>query len=89
MATGSHVVKCSFVPRRGHTDGLAVAAVVVLAGRDLPVAGPFFDPLGRRQPHPFPPGPLLGGQPTTIGIPHAIGIAHTAPPVSSVQNLRQ
>jgi len=54
----------------------------------LPVAGSLLDPLGRRQPHPFTPGLLLGGQPPTMGISHAIGIAHTTPPVSNVGDLR-
>ena len=43
----------------------------------------------RRQPHPFPPGVLFGGQPATIGIPHATGIAQAAPTVSGVWNLRR
>jgi hypothetical protein len=58
-------------------------------GSDLAIAGALFDPLGRLQPHPFPPGVLFGGQPATIGIPHATGIAQAAPTVSGVWNLRR
>jgi hypothetical protein len=58
-------------------------------GRDLPVAGALLDPLGRCHTDPLPPGALLGGQPTTVGIPHGPGIAHTPPPVSRVRNLRR
>ncbi len=36
-------------------------------GRYLPVAGALPDPLGRRQPDPLAPGPLLGGQPPPSG----------------------
>ena len=45
---------------------------------DLPVAGPRLDQLRRLQPHPLPPGPLRGGQPAAIGIPHDTGIPRSA-----------
>src|SRR4051812_6383745 len=50
--------------------------------RDLLVGGPFLEPLRRRHPHPLPPGALLGGQPTTLGVPHGYGIARAAAAVS-------
>jgi hypothetical protein len=52
------------------------------AGRDLPVGGAFLDPLRGRQPHLFPPGAVLGGQPTALRVPHGSGIARDAPAVS-------
>ena len=63
-----------------HLDGIEQA--------ELP-AGALLDPLRRRQPHPLPPGALLGGQPTTLGVPHATGIAHTAAAVSGARNARR
>src|SRR3954471_4210909 len=58
-------------------------------GRPLPVGGPFFDPLRGFQPHLLPPGALLGGQPTTLGVPHDYGIARAAAAVSRSLNPRQ
>jgi hypothetical protein len=43
-------------------------------------------PLGGRQPHLLPAGPLTRGQPTTVGIPHASGISHDAPAVTRDHN---
>src|SRR4051794_24035689 len=48
----------------------------------LPVGGALLDPFRGFQPHLFPPGALLGGQPTTLGVPYGSGIARAAPTVS-------
>jgi hypothetical protein len=58
-------------------------------GRHLPVAGALLEPLPRRQPDPLLTGPLLGGQPTTVGIPQASGIARPAPTVSRARNVHR
>jgi transposase-like protein len=51
--------------------------------------GPLLEPLGRRQPHPLSAGAVLRVQPTTIGVPHASGIAQAAPTVSRAPNVRR
>ena len=58
-------------------------------GGHLLVGGSFIDPLRRGQPHLFPSGALLRGQPTTLGIPHDTGIAQATSTVSRVQNFRR
>jgi hypothetical protein len=40
-------------------------------------------------PHLLPPGTLLGGQPTTLGVPHVSGMAQAASPVSRARNFRR
>jgi len=94
--TGTGDAEGEAAPQTGRAAGVAEAKRPPLPvgqhpepGHDLPVAGALLDLLGRRRPDPFQLGTLLGGQPSTVGIPHGSGIAHSTPPVSSIWHLRR